>query len=285
MFDELKLKAATEAAVIAAHKNLAKLSLFTTNFRELEGKYGESIAVPVYDFTEAATFSAQNNYGSGTNEVSGELITLNQHLVKSVSISDKEEAETGINWAKDTATALADILTRGVNDTVFALFTSTNIPASETWAPTDLDAIAQLGKIAADNDIPVDKAVVVLNTAYFYQLLGKLPDSVYGGREAIVSGIVPGLYGFKGVVCAPNLPDGLKGAILADTALGVASRYLAPYTADAYPEAFPATDENGFTLGFRRFMDLSMGENKFACDCLFGAKFIQPSKAVRLVAE
>jgi hypothetical protein len=95
--------------------------------------------------------------------------------------------------------------------------------------------------------------------------------------------VIPGLYGFKGFVCAPNLPDGVNGAIICDTAIGVASRYLFPGTDGAYPQAWSATDESGFTLGFRRFMDLGAGANKFAGDCLFGAKVLQPNKVVRLV--
>ena len=93
-FSDLALKAASESAVIAAHKNLAKISLFAKNFSELQGVPGKSIAVPVYDLSAAAAFTADNNYGTGGNEIGGELITLDQHLVKSVSITDVEEAET-----------------------------------------------------------------------------------------------------------------------------------------------------------------------------------------------
>lgn len=114
-------------------------------------------------------------------------------------------------------------------------------------------------------------------------MLGQLDANVYGGSEAIRLGIIPGLYGFKGFVCTSNLPEGTNGAIICDSAIGVASRYLYPGTKGAYPEAWPVTDEDGFTIGYRRFMDLCTGTNKFAADCLFGAKILQPSKIVRLV--
>lgn len=84
-------------------------------------------------------------------------------------------------------------------------------------------------------------------------------------------------------MCTSNLPEGTVGAIICDTAVGVASRYLFPGTEGAYPQAWSATDEDGFTLGYRRFMDLATGSNKFAADVLFGAKILQPSKIVRLV--
>ena len=79
------------------------------------------------------------------------------------------------------------------------------------------------------------------------------------------------------------MPSGTVGAIICDTAIGVASRYLYPGTEGAYPQAWSATDEDGFTIGFRRFMSLDTGTNKFAADCLFGAKLLQADKIVRLV--
>lgn len=283
-FSDLALKAASESAVIAAHKNLAKLTFFAKNFSELEGVPGKSIAVPVYNLSAAAAFVAgTNDYGTGTNEIGGELITLDQHLVKSVAITDVEEAETGIRWAADTSYALADMLTRGVNDYVFGLINSTNCPLSADTNLSSKSVIAQLGTIASDNDIPVDAAIVALKPQYFYGVLGQLDSYVYGSPDAIRYGVVPGLFGFKGFVCAPNLPEGVNGAILCETSLGIAARYLAPGTEGAYPEAWSATDDSGFTIGYRRFMDLNAGTNKFAADCLFGAKVLQPSKVVRLV--
>lgn len=238
----------------------------------------------MYNLSAAAAFVAgSNDYGTGVNEIGGELITLDQHLVKSVAITDVEEAETGIRWAADTSYALADMLTRGVNDYVFGLINSTNCPLSADTNLSSKTVVAQLGTIADTNDIPVDGAIVALKPQYFYGVLGQLDSYVYGSPDAIRYGVVPELFGFKGFVCAPNLPEGVNGAIICETAVGVASRYLFPGTEGAYPEAWAATDESGFTIGYRRFMDLSTGSNKFAADCLFGAKVLQPQKVVRLV--
>lgn len=283
MFSDLALKAASESAVMAAHKNLAKLSLFAKNFSELQGTPGKSIAVPVYDLSAAAAFSAgSNDYGTGSNEIGGELIVLDQHLVKSVSITDVQEAETGIRWAADTSYAIADMLTRGVNNYVFGLINSTNVELSAD-TPTSKATTAGLYAIAEDHDIPVDQCIVALKPTQFAGVLSALDYNIYGSEDAIKLGVIPGLYGFKGFVCAPNLPEGVNGAIICDTAIGVASRYLFPGTEGAYPEAWAATDDSGFTIGYRRFMDLGTGSNKFAGDCLFGAKILQPSKIVRLV--
>lgn len=288
-FNDLQLKVASESAVIAAHTNMAKLGLFAKSFSELNGTAGASIAVPVYDFTAAGDFVAgSNDYGSGTNEVGGAVITLDQHLVKSVAISDQQLAETGINWVRDTNTALADTVTRGVNAYVFGLINGTNVTQTAAWNPTEKKIVAELYSVAADADIPVDRCVVALNPVSFAKVLGMLDANIYGGTEAIRLGMIPGLYGFKGFVCTSYLPegdDGTVGAIIQDSAIGIASRYLAPATPGAYPEAWSATDEDGFTLGARRFMDLNKGYDMFAMDALFGAKVLQPTKIVRLTTQ
>ena len=286
MFTELQLKVAAESAILAAHSNLAKISLFAKSFSELEGRPGSSVVVPVYDFTPAAGFVAgSNDYGTGTNEVNGVEITLDQHLVKSVSITDQQLAETGINWVRDTNMALADNLTRGINSYVFGLINAVSCPTAVTFNPAEKKFVADLYKVAADNDIPVDRAVVVLNPATFAKVLGMLDASAYGGTDAIRLGVIPGLYGFKGFVCSTFLGVGLNGAIIQDSAIGVASRYLAQATPGAYPESWSAVTDEGMALGARRFMDLNKGHDIFAMDALFGAKVVQGKKVVRLTAE
>lgn len=284
-FNDLQMKEASKQAVLVAHKNLAKIQLFSHTFSELEGRPGESIAVPVYDLTEGADFAAgTNDYGTGNQEIGGVLINLDKHLVKSVSITDQELAYTGINWAKDTATALAERLTMDINKKIFNEINSTNVTQEESFSTDDKKTIASLYAIAEKYDIPVDKSIVVLNPENYAKVLALVDYSTIGTGDYIETGVINGLFGFKGFVCSSNLPDGTDGAIIFDEAIGVASKYLAPMTANAYPEAWSATDDNGFTIGFRRFMDLKSGKDNFACDCLFGIKLLQPTKIVRLVA-
>lgn len=283
-FNDLQLKVAAEAAVMATKANLAKISLFARSFSEINGRPGQSVAVPVYDLSAAGTFVAgTNDYGSGVNEVGGVEVTLDQHIVKSVAITDQQLAETGINWVRDTNAALADTVTRGVNSYVFGLITAATCPVSAEVNLSAKAVIADLYKTAAEADMAVDRCIVVLGPAEFAKVLGQLDANIYGGTEAIRLGMIPGLYGFKGFVCSTYLPDGVKGAIIQDSAIGIACRYLAPATPGAYPEAWEVNTDDGFVLGARRFMDLGKGFDMFAMDALFGAKVILPNKVVRLV--
>ena len=282
-FSDLQLKAASESAVMAAHANIAKLALFAHTFTELDGRPGESIAVPVYDLSASGEFVAgTNDYGSGANEVGGMLVQLDKHIVKSISITDKQLAFTGINWVKDSAYALADRITRDVNSYAFGLFNNTNVTLSATLDVSSKTAVANLYKIAADNDIPVDRAIVVLGPTDFAKVLAIVDYNMIGSGDYIKTGVIERLFGFKAFVCSTFLPSGVKGVICLDEAMGVASKYLAPMTPGAYPEAWAATDENGFSIGFRRFMNLNTGADNFACDALFGCKLLQKDKCVLL---
>ena len=283
MFSDLQLKAASESAVMAAHANIAKLSLFAHTFTELDGRPGESIAIPVYDLSSSGDFSAgTNDYGTGANEVGGMLVNLDKHLVKSIAITDKQLAFTGINWVKDSAYALADRITRDVNAYAMGLFNDTNVTLTATLDVSSKATVASLYKTAADNDIPVDRAVVILGPTDFAKVLAMVDYNMIGSGDYIKTGVIQNLFGFKAFVCSTFLPSGVKGVIALDSALGVASKYLAPMTEGAYPEAWSATDENGFTIGFRRFMNLNTGADIFACDSLFGCKLLQKDRCVLL---
>ena len=282
-FNDLQLKAASESAVMAAHANIAKLALFAHTFTELDGRPGESIAVPVYDLSASGQFSAgTNDYGTAENEVGGMLVSLDQHLVKSIAITDKELAFTGISWVKDSAYALADRITRDVNKYAMGLFNTTNVTLSATLDVSSKATVANLYKIASDNDIPVDRAVVILGPTDFAKILSMVDYNMICSGDYIKTGVINNLFGFKAFICSTFLPSGVKGVIALDSAMGICSKYLAPMTPGSYPEAWSATDENGFTIGFRRFMNLNTGADIFACDSLFGVRLLQKDRCVLL---
>ena len=229
MFDDLKMKVAAEASIQAMHAEMAKLKDFVHDCTELEGRKGEAIAVPVIDLSASAEFNADtNNYCNGKNEVDGALVNLDKHFVKSVMITDRQLAATDFNWLRDIATAETNVIARNINKYVFGLINETNCPLSATLDVTSKTAVANLYKIATDNDIPVGDAVVVLGPADYAKVLSYLDSNVYGGSEAIREGRIPGLYGFRAFVCSTFLNEGVKGAIVSRDAIGLASRYLEP---------------------------------------------------------
>lgn len=122
----------------------------------------------------------------------------------------------------------------------------------------------------------------MLTPTYFAKLLGVLDANVYGSVDAIAAGRIPNLYGFKAVVCAPNMPAGWKGALVDINSVGCAARYLAPMPG-AYVNTWQASDVSGLPIGFREGCDLATGKRYIAGEVLFGAKLLRASGVVKLV--
>lgn len=285
-FSDLKLKVASESALQAIYPELVRLQDFAKTYSELEDRPGASIVIPTYDLSAAADFVAgTNDYGSGVNEISAANVTLNKHLVKSVAITDRDIADTGVQFVKDAAAGIASVIGRGLNAYVFGMMNATNLPLSASINLSTKSGTTNLYKVAADNGLDVADSIVVLNPTQFAALLPHVDFMQYGGTEAIRYGYVPGYAGFKSVVCSTYLPDGVDGVIINRNSVGIASRYLSPL-ANAYPQTWKATDPNSsFTIGFRLFADLKTGTRYLAGEALVGASiFYGGSKAVRLIA-
>lgn len=130
-FSDLKLKVMSESALQAIYPELVRLQDFAKTYSELEDRPGASIVIPTYDLSAAADFVAgTNDYGSGVNEISAANVTLNKHLVKSVAITDRDIADTGISFVKDAAAGIASVIGRGLNQYVFNMMNATNLPLS-----------------------------------------------------------------------------------------------------------------------------------------------------------
>ena len=284
MFSDLQMKVCSESALQAIYPELVKLNDFCHTYSDLEDRKGASIVIPTFDLSAAGDFVVgSNQYDSGEQEADATTLTLNKHLVKSIEYSDRDVVETEVNWIRDAGAGIASVLGRGLNKYVMNMLNSTNIPLTAEINLGTKTQAAQLYKIAAENDLDVADSIVVLTPENFSKVLGLLDVMTYGGPEALRYGYVPGLFGFKSVVCSTFLDEGVDGVIVNRNSVGIASRYLAPM-AGAYPDAWKTTDPStGFTLGWRSFSDLGSGKRYLCGECLCGAKiFWSGKKAVRL---
>ena len=285
-FSDLKLKVASESAIQAIYPELVKLQDFAHTYNELDGRPGESIVIPVYDLSSASDRKDENNnYGSGSNEIATANVTLDKRLIKSLAVTDRDLMATGISWTRDATTAIAKTLGRSLNSYVMGLVNSTNCPLSAQFAvgTKSQPTIQKLYQIAAENGLDVGDSVVVLNPKNYTDMLGVIDYAMYGGREAVVAGYCPGLFGFLKVVCSDRLAEGVDGFIANRNSIGICSRYLEPL-AGAYPVTFKTVDpDSGFAIGWRLFADLNTGIRKFSGEALVGAKVLMPNKIVRLI--
>ncbi len=287
--NNLNLKIAAEKSIIEAHNYIAPLKFFATSFNEEAKNPGDAVLVPVFALRAVDDFDADTNNYAGTEQgVSGVPVTLNQHKVKSVYITDRQVAETNIDFFEGAGRAIGDKLGQAVVGGALALVGDASVTLSASFTTTNSQnkaATANLYAIADNNGIDPRDAVVVLPPAKFAGILSQLDANVYGGWEAIRDGLVPNLYGFYGVFSSTQLPNGVGGAIIHREALGIASRYLEPMGGVYEEVAQVKDDKSGFTIGFRMFGQKETGRRYIAGECLYGAALLQPTKIVKLIGD
>lgn len=283
-FSDLQMKTTSDFALQTLYARLAPIRDFAHNFRDLEDRKGASIVVPVFNLSAATDFDADtNNYCNGNTEVDAATVNLSSHLVKQFMYTDRDVAETEVQWFRDVGIATGDAVSRGIYNTVIGLFNDTNVTLSASSALSSADDYSQLGTAVYTNELDISRTVLMLAPQYYFKLASLLPAFAYGSPEAIQNGNIPNYLGFKSVVCAKGLPAGWKGALADADSIGIASRWLAPM-AGAYVDAWKASDPNsGLTIGYRSFANLCTGRRYLDAEVLFGAKIIRPTGIVKIV--
>lgn len=288
-FSDIQLAVASEQAIIGIQKHVPKISLFAKSFSGRAGQPYNAVAVPVFanlsgvadvDFKDPTA----DKYCSG-EQLEGAMIPLDKQFVKSYAMTDYEVGSTDNLYLADASRAIADQLALEVANYVFGTVLSSADITATTSTPSTKQGFAGLFAAAASADVNPYDCVVALNATTFATLLGTLDSYVYGGPEAIRNGVVPGLYGFRGVVCAPTLPANTNGFIIPWESLGVAARWNKP-AVDGYEATWTVVDDkSGMPIGYRVFEHLCRGTAYIAGDILFGAKLLQPAKIVRITAS
>ena len=286
-FADIQLTVASEQAIAGIQKHVPKISLFAKSFSGRAGSPYNAVAVPVFaNLSGVADVDYKDptvdKYCSG-EQLEGQMIPLNKQFVKSYALTDYEVGSTDSLYLADGARAIADQLTLEVANYVFGtVLSSAEITVSASTPSTKAGFAGLLAATANAGANPYD-CVVALNANTYSTLLGTLDSYVYGGPEAVRDGVVPGLYGFRGVVLAPTMPADINGFIIPWESIGVVSRWNKP-AVDGYEATWVATDDKtGFSIGYRVFEHLCRGTAYIAGDVLCGAKLLAPSKIVKLV--
>ena len=284
-FSQEQLNVASDRAAIGIQKHVPKISLFAKSFSGRPGQPYNGVAVPIF-----SNLSGVSKYAPGTLEdkycngeqLEGAVIPLDQQFVKSYALTDYEVGSTDKLYLADGAQAIGDQLGLEIANYVFGgVLSSADITLSAS-TPNTKAGFAGLFASAADAGANPYDCVVALNATTFATLLGTLDSYVYGGPEAVRDGVVPGLYGFRGVVVAPTLPAGVNGFVIPWESIGVAARWNKP-AVDGYQAAWATVDEKtGMPIGFRVFEHLCKGAAFMAGDVLFGCKLIAPQKIIKL---
>lgn len=321
------LRYAANKMILELRKDITKVSQFTTNFTADAAQKGSTMLVPVLSDAEAGEYNRDtNNYGTVNGSIRYIPMTFNSHPKHSFGFTENDfNLVNGTGFWEKQGVASARAVARKIASTVAGLINKTNIPTSgydttkfydaegDEIVPTPEQKAQFFPQFSAANevvvgtdpltkakfagfraaceaaDIPAGDTVLALNPTKFAELLSILDANMYGGTEAIRSGIIPFLYGYKAVIEMNELGgegENLVGALIPSTSIAIASRILEIQNPKLYEEIGTTTDDKSeLTIQFRRGGDWRTGDSVATAECLFGAKLIQPTRIVRLVTE
>lgn len=313
------LRFAANEIIMSLRKEITPVTQFTTNFTAEAVTKGTTLLVPIVYDTEAGEFNREsNNYLTPNGSLMYAPMTFDTHVKHSFGFTANDfNLVNGTAFWSKTAEASTRAVSRKIANTVFGLITPSNIPTSGTykWDITDKDGnvigsegvplefgawnekvvgtgtftkgiAAQLRAACDAADIAAGDTILALNPVKFAELLDTLDAQLYGGPEAIRSGIIPNLYGYKAVVEVNEMPNAGNqiGALIPATSIAVAARILPVLNPKLYDEVGVTTDEkSGLAVQLRRAGNVATDDSIGTVECLLSARLIQPTKIVRIV--
>lgn len=214
---------------------LAMLKAFSTDFSDDLVEPGEKIRVALVYPDAAEQFDeANNNFDRPKADLSDAEIAVNKSAIAGFGITIAQTANFRRNWWESKADANVLSVAEKMQRDIYGIVTAANFPTAPISAPlasfTRKTAAAIAGS-ASKAGLTVARSSLCLGSTWFYQLLGDLDSSVYGGNEAIRSGVIPNLFGFGAVVRLPGYEG--PGFVTAPSAIGVGGRKVMP--ADTTP--------------------------------------------------
>lgn len=284
------IKAANDALVgVSGDVNIAKLFAydFSSDFAEGGSTVKVGVATATADELKLNPGEGEtlNDYETDSGSLDYVNVTLN-HQPKATMKAPTAAALDDVNapyWPK-CQQALVDAIGGKISQVLGGLFTAAACTGGKVVCATG--AKADVAALTASCLGRVSRTILGLDPVRFATLLGALDAHVYGGEEAIRQGVIKGLYGFKSVICLRDLPSGVVGALIPDTAVAVAARgTLKAEDEKLFPEAGTVTDENGFPITVTRHMSFAKRDAFLNADVLWGAALIQPAKVQYLAAS
>jgi hypothetical protein len=236
-------------------RQLAPLKAFSIDFSDEAKAKGETVNVSlVTPDTVAAWNATNNNFKRSTKTVNQAKITFGEPIITGFALS----ATNIRNFRPEFWQGKADLNTLEICDNVLATIAALITGANYGDTANDKMAVSLAGfstsvvaairaKAIADKKLRAPMSVLALNPVYFSELLGKLDANVYGGRDAIVGGVIPGLLGFRAVIEIPQLA--IPGFVCHPDAIAVAARAHMPASNKPYEAVNAITEpETGLTL-------------------------------------
>jgi hypothetical protein len=268
---------------------LAALKAFSTSFSDEAREVGEAIKVPLVSADTVAAWNASsNNFSRSATTLREVSVSLDSRLIAGFNITPAQMATFRPNWwegkADENVVAVCDTILAAVA----ALVTADNYgdaAADKTTValPTfGRKAVAAIRAAAVNRNMRIAQSALCLNPDFFSALLGDLDANLYGGPDAIRSGAIPNLLGFRAVVEIPQLSN--PGFVCHPDAIAVATRRVAVTDTSAYRLVRDITEpESGLTVTNVVYIHGPDGSANDSVTATYGAAVGNEDALLRLV--
>lgn len=272
-------------------KALAPIRAFSLDLSNAALKVGDTVRVPKIVADAAAAYNATtNNYKATAANLYDIEVVIDQRLLAKFGIDDAQAANYLPAWWERKAEANVYAVASAALDDILGLVTAANFgDTSADKLTLSLSGFSKTGvgpirAAAIAKSLQPRLSTLVLAPDFFSALLASLDSSIYGGTEAIRTGAIPNLLGFRQVIECASLPTGLNGFVCHPDAIAIANRYLAPVNPESYSQVTSATDEDtGLTVGIRRYGDPDTGLESISCELCYGRDVGNGSALLRLI--
>ena len=271
---------------------LLPMHAFSTNFSPEPADKLDTVRVPVVGAPSPASDFAGSYTQNADSTIDVVPVQLNRHKFKTIHITAREAAETALNVLDTLVSSAVKQLAQDILQDIFSEITQANYgdPAINPLAPASFDykKILAVREACAAVKMPVSDRALVLDSAYFTNLLG---DDIVAksymppiAQPGVVEGLIRRLAGFDiyETVILPENGEKLTGFAAHPSCLAVAMRYLEPVA--NYDEAGAVTDpETGLTFGYLRYTEIQSNRIFVTVECLYGFKVAIPAGLKRIV--
>ena len=266
------------------------LGAFSTDISgELLGP-AKSVKVPLVKADAAGTFDrAHNNFARPAGTPESAEVTFGDPIITGFAVTADQaskiekrfwEGKADLNVAS-VAASCSTAVTNLVTKANFAKAV-TNVGAASSFVKSGVAKIAAAVSNAT-NGLRVRFSTLALSGEYFYTLLSGLDASVYGGKEAVREGVIPGLFGFGKVMLMQGLA--IPGFVCEPSCIAFAARGFRPADDRPYNAVREIKDnESGLTLTLVEYPDGPSGDLSESVTCRIGADVGDAGSLVRLVA-
>ncbi|XHR27616.1 MAG: hypothetical protein ACFUZC_16950 [Chthoniobacteraceae bacterium] len=271
---------------------LTPLRAFSTNFSPEPADKLDTVRVPVVGAPSQSSDFAGDYTAAADSTVTVVPVQLNRHKFKTVHVTAREAAETALNVLETLVASAVKQLAQDVLQDIFSEITAANygapaIPAVDA-ANFDYKTILSIREACSDVKMPISDRALVLDGAYYTNLLG---DEIVAksfmvpiAQPGVVEAQIRRLAGFDiyETVILPENGEKLAGFAAHPSGLAVAMRYLAPVA--NYDEAGAVTDpETGLTFGYLRYTEIQSNRIFVTVECLYGFAAALPAGIQRIV--